>query len=805
MKTSYIKQMNVSDRNNSLKGYFSWLKEKYEKISKASSSIQDKISSGGYDRISDILSLANIMSRLDIKSPEGSSRVGSYDHDEFNALKFKLAKNLNFVQSVLFRICHDSIDSSILGEESDIEDVKQAVIWHYIDCIDVTDPVYQDEERIKNACADIQDFSLNKFTSPDEKRKFIDTFKKCLRAMIGETFDVLGNLINFSQYLAVAEEMSAYTSQKDGDSISEFRKKPSMEKILVLAEIVKEVVLKYLVSYVKVQKLNLPHSFMRKAQFSNSILNDGNFMSSELTGANCHRAVMRGCDFSMCAFDGVNAGYADLTGTTLNYSNLSGTDFSHAVLNDASLSDTNFYDKRIRYKKSYDSIVGTGENVDDEVRDKINKFQRIPKQGVDLRNVISKSKEDGIKALTQDGHPKSLRDGIESFACIKEEIRKYSEKIDAACPHPKCVKALVDSEKAKGKDVRIATLTNASVKRAILPNVDLSFMGMKHSSFDDSDISGSNFYYDSAEASCWSNANISGCRVVHCDLHEATFVNSNASKALFIDSNLTATSFEKAILIGTIFINLEKLSSGEHYAVELMSETETGDSKDKVISARIGGQLNGDDILATRTTEDWGNSSSAHSDMRDCKFQHCIAADSLFLGLNMDRSVFSFADIKKAYVYNCLLRWVDMYRANISYSSFWCNVVHHSALNNLIASNAALCASIFAETNLSGANFISSKMNTVVFDNCDLSGANLANAFFENCVFRNINFQNVNLTQTTFKNCIFDNTNIAKALHLELIKVDNVEILDETAWSDLEQLPIFNDYFTRDNHKLVRK
>ena len=99
----------------------------------------------------------------------------------------------------------------------------------------------------------------------------------------------------------------------------------------------KGLILKYLVSYVKIMASNLPHSFLREAQFSRSILNGSNFMSSEFTGANFTNASLRRSDLSMCALENIDAAGADFAGSTFNYATLAGADLSGAVLNDMAL------------------------------------------------------------------------------------------------------------------------------------------------------------------------------------------------------------------------------------------------------------------------------------------------------------------------------------------------------------------------------------------------------------------------------------------------------------------------------------
>ena len=156
MKTSYIEQMNAADRNNSLRGYFSSLGDKFRKYTEQSESAetQENERSGGFSYPAifgkKYFSFASYLKTTKTRVRwESRSNGNSYTPDEFSDLKFRLAKNLNLIQTILYRICHDSIDSSIITEESGIEEVKQAIIWQFVDCVNESDPAYQDVERIR--------------------------------------------------------------------------------------------------------------------------------------------------------------------------------------------------------------------------------------------------------------------------------------------------------------------------------------------------------------------------------------------------------------------------------------------------------------------------------------------------------------------------------------------------------------------------------------------------------------------------------------------------------------------------------
>lgn len=843
MKTSYIEQMNAVDRNNSLHGYFNSLYREYTDFLNPN---QTEV--GAAPDYSDSMrflfgSLSFASTLRGVTKSVTETREKYYNAEEFGALKFRLAKNLNLIESLLYKICHDTIDSSIINEESSIEDVKQAIIWQFVDCVDETDPVYQDSERVRQIISaavrkkwesngkrdgeegfneDLKTQEEYLFKS-DRKRETMRNYKIALRAVLGDLFRVLSNLVNFSQYLAVVEEMPGAYPSSGAQDMEYLRKRPTMEHILDLAETVKQLILQYLTSYVKVKQLNLPHSFLSGARFMRSVLYDSNLMASELTDGAFAYATLRDCDLSMCALNNINAHGADFTGATLNYVTLAGADLSDAVLNDAAINSVVFFDSKLVDIATYNFsnlipfIYGKSDNAENYA---LSRFQCAGAPEKDIKtsviDALSRSaqpsgnpilkktldidmswKVDGktdvpvlaekmprkIAALLDFTDEDRKQKGINND--LEQVLGSYKDSALTRYPTPQLLSWL---ESSFGQSVsnllhvevnelnfRPASLRNASVKRSFLPNSDLSYVALAGASFDDTDLNSSRFTYNNAVTARMSNANISKSRFFRCDFSDASFHKANAVAVEFVNTRLSGASFDNALLLGARFYDTTHTNSYTAYVFDQ-------GVRDKPLEPRA-------------TSLVWRDAVYADSDMQDCNFQHCIASESAFVGIDLDRSSLSGADFKKAFFSNCLMRWCDLFKTNLSYSLILGVMFDRSSLQQVILPNARLFACIFDENTFTSANLTSCRMDNVIFNNCDFSGANLSHARFVNCGFFNVNFEDASLSKARFKNCRFSESTIDKAKNPMLSVHQNSTIMDKTTKENLEAMSLDTSYF----------
>lgn len=787
MRTSYIEKMSASDRNISLEVYFSKLKKNYTYYTSSEKKSVESVSEDYLKPFSvNYISFYNTLQEYKCEISEGE-----YTDEEMDALKFKLAKNINLIESLLYKLCHDTIDSSIITENSSIEEVKRAIVWQFIDCVKEEEPAYQDVERIKMilhryATENGQDNTPVIYEGGKIKKQVVQKYKKTLRVMLGDMFKVLENLVNFKQYLTVVEDLSLYSSTKN-ENLVYMKAKPDFERILALAESVKKLILNYLVGYVKVKQLNLPHSFLKGAQFSHSILFDSNLMSSELSDANFCQATMRNCDLSMCALENIKASGADFTGATLNYANLSGADLTNSVINDSAINSVTFFNRQLT-----GDYVNEGADSEMTITDLYYRSHRVEDKSkvsvnwkTDLTDKLSRNSTDELKSLTWE------KTGL--FSTLTDDINsKVSDLLDqneaynyTKCPVPDRMKEL-EIECSKNKKIYFnfnpAKLKNASVKRSALPDSNFSFVDLSGSSFDDTDLNDSRFNYNNAIGARFSVANFSKCKVYRGDFTDATFVDANLVETEFMNTKLSASSFENALLIGARFFNSDRKLS---YYKELISY----DSNQTM-------NMDDTEFPAKDTEQKWNGSVFAYSDMQDCNFQNCIATSSMFIGINLDRSIFSGADMKKCMFSNCLVRWSDLYKVVMSYSLFMGVSFNHTSLNETVFTNGRLFACDFSKCNMTKANFTSCRIDNVIFDNCDMDHAILSNSVFVNCVFRNMSFENTNISMTKFVNCRFEHAGITKAKNLHLSIHENSYTDEKESFDNLDSS--YRDVFVFD-------
>ncbi len=803
MRTNYIEQMSVADRNNSLSGYYNSLIKRYEEYYhqelKALPGIGDNNDACSQVINSGYLSFAAILQR----GRDLDNNPGTYTSEEYAAHKFKLSKYLNLIEKILYKICYGSIDSSITEENAEIENVKQAMTWLFVDCVDSKNPSYQDVERVKmiltktdiirrirsithnnstllgekiteKCLRDLNNSVSNNHTKMNSdsvaKIPAMCAYKGVIRNAINDMFRVLSNLLNFSQYLAVVEE-TAYPNMMMQHStfqtLEELKTKPNMEKILALADGVKTLLIEYFSNFVKIKNISLPHSYLSSAQFSHSTITNGNFMSSDISNANLSYATARDCDFSMCAMDNIYAPHADFTGSNFNYSSLIGADLSNAILNDTALNSITLLDNRILQRNLYvqqsddDSRISY-ENASEEIQQLFDSYIQSPKRNQpDLReNVITKlgkhyAGENRLSGALE--YTYSQKDVSNQYYCpfiikyentsvldelnkyVKEELVKYSRWCATQFIHPKCLEWA--SSKVKHST---ANLESASVKNSVMPDCSLSIIPLKQASFQNTDLNSSTYYYTDARSAFFGDCNMAQTKAGYSDFYNATFNNTNLIGAQFINCRLSETNFTKALLIDVTIINT---SPELFYNTQLVTTENEG--------GLIVTQINESDLAAQESTF-IKKAVVAYADMQDADFSNCIANNIAIVGVNMDRSIFYESNLKRAFIYNCLTRWTDYSSANLSYALIIGNAFGHSSLPDANFTSARIFACDFSDCDMRNINLINTRIDNTIFSNCDLGQTNFSNTEFKNCYFKNLNMLGANFTNCVFTNCTFN-------------------------------------------------
>ncbi len=849
MKTNYIEQMSVADRNNSLSGYYNSLIKKYQtyyaqkpaplefkEVDKANDICCQVINSG-------YLSFAAILQRKEnLEKRGGSDKV--YTSEEYAAHKFALSKHLNLIQKIIYKLCYGSIDSSITEENTEIEDVKQAMTWLFVDCVNSKQPSYQDVERVKMIlnkksivkqvgsvndngtliygdaitvrCGEFLNTTVsNNHTkqNPADIQAMI-AYKEVIRHTLNDMFKVLSNLINFSQYLTVVEEtaypnMMHMMANNTFQTLEELKTKPNMEKILALAEGVKTLLIEYFSSFVKIKSISLPHSYLTAAEFSHSTITNGNFMSSDVTDANLSYASARDCDFTMCAMDDMVATHADFSGCNFNYASLIGVDFSNAILNDTSLNSIALLDNRILQRNLYalqprdaDSQISYAEADKKTLRPLFDSFVlNFDCENPDIRGkIINRLGKhyagEGSLAHTMEisysqerkqeyncpyvikSNTDCVLDGLDEY--VREALDEYRTWCGAQFLHPKCLEWASNKSDSDAIKLSTANLESASVKNAVMPDCAFSIIKLQNASFQNTDLNNSTYYYTDARNAFFGDCNMTQTRAGYSDFHNATFNNSNLINAQFINCRLSETNFANALLIDSVIINTTgKLFFNDKTLTEVQNDKGT----DTIVIRETD--------IAAKETEFCGRAAIAAADMQDADFTNCIANNVAIVGINMDRSIFFEANLKRGFIYNCLSRWTDYTSANLSYALLIGNTFGHSSIADANFTSARIFACDFSDCDMRTVNLINTRIDNTIFTNCDLEKANFSNTIFVNCFFKNLNMHGGNFTNCVFINCMFNSVAFDDKdteRNLFTASFQNCNFIDESTYKVLEDI-----------------
>ncbi len=853
MKTNYIEQMSVADRNNSLSGYYNSLIVKYNKYfgeaihplsSKSDDDICCKVIKSGY------LSFAAVLQRKkgepDDKreADKDLAEQGAYSAEEYAAKKFALSKHLNLIEKVIYKLCYGSIDSSVTEENADIESVKQAMTWLFVDCVNSQQPSYQDVERVKmifnmssivdkvgelsyagemvsgtklsQCCIELlnSQVSTNHTMRTTADISCVAAYKEVVRQTINDMFRVLSNLLNFSQYLAVVEE-TIYPNMMPNSTfqtLEELKQKPNMERILELAEGVKTLLIEFFSSFVKIKSISLPHSYLSNAQLSHSTITNGNFMSSDIRGANLSFASARDCDFSMCGMDDISASHADFSGCNFNYSSLVGADLTNAVLNNTALNSIALLDRRILQHSLYtkqNSSVGSQisyAKADKVIKALFARFDGNPDDDMpNLRgSIVQKLSrhymgEGSLSGLLEQPYNETEH----SFPCfvmddrgcvldklhekVVAELENYDTWCGAQFPHPVCLEWASDKANT-GNAIRLAPadLASASVKNAVMPDCALSIINLKNASFQNTDLNNSTYYYTNARGAFFGDCNMTETKAGYSDFYNATFNNSNLINSLFINCRLSETNFSKALLIDSMIINTSDELLLKKIAKESSVESET---KEKMLS---------ESDLAAVESKFVGNAVVAAADLQDSDFSYCIANNLSLVGINMDRSIFNGANLKRAFIYNCLSRWTDYTATNLSYALVIGNAFGHSSLPDANFTSARIFGCHFSDCDMRNINMINTRVDNTIFANCDMDQSNFSNTEFVNCRFENLNMNGANFTNCAFINCEFNAVSLENHRNLNTAGFTCCNIVDKGTYKALSELMkefgLSNDY-----------
>ncbi len=701
---------------------------------------------------------------------------------------------------------------------------------------------YYDHENIDNDYNEIfRELEANRQRNSYRKTciDLLKIFKDKLKILINESFDVYDCLSLYRNYLANSE-------------ISEVSKEDinSLRDGIDLATAVRRIYLERFSAYSKMPELQLGHSEFSGVHFSRSNISKSNFINSNFKYAKLDNAVATDSEFSICNFVSCDAKGATLDNCVFNYANMAGMDLTNASLSHSLLNDIVFRDNQLDVSvESVSQLLGHSKNGVDAFEKRKEELrawtdlQETRAHEAKAQNADSKKERDPgsydiLKefhySLTRDSHTDGDPHSLWNLTCAKtddlsprlfrvaedkdatvikdnhgkpslvfDEIFAKSEEMER-CLITECkgkiigrdflaqLRAAEVAESASDRKARFesygricfepTTLCSADIVSSTLPQIDISHVDMRSASFEESNLSNCIGYYVNAETTYFAKANLNGG-----DFYDSNFDNTNFSEAsligaTFVDCKMHAANMYKALAINVRIVNTER---EEPFLKDLLIGIKEDDPDSEL------------DLLSENIRDDEYFNEEQH-DLADSNWCEATASRAMLMGLKMDRSRFTAADLSNLLIYNCAVRWSSFDRADISYGLFLGTSFHQSNFRAAILSQAHIFACEFSGCRMKNLTFIGARVDKAIFYDNDFSEANIARGSFNNCVFRRCNLEKLNISNTVFTHCAFYGVNFGKCIGLNsaqfvecfFYEVDSKLIpttgLDETASPNID-------------------
>lgn len=682
----------------------------------------------------------------------------------FEKKKFEICKVLNAIDSIVDRICSNSMEASFT-ETDDGHFVSRETVLKWLFAENEFDHyTIQDRDRAEEYCkqaylwlrkqarSDVAriDKAMELMKEIDfggdlaEERNFITRMRISLGKTIEEIHDLYHSLSGFRKY-AIRADLAK----------PEMKKEHSLNKLLALSEAILNFFLTVCSSYMRIDRLNLPRAQFADARLAYSNVSDSNFASSDFSSVTFYRANAKNCDFSMASLREIDGQESDFSGSLFSYADLSGANFDSAVLSNAKIDYANLGKKnskaldtiitaakpRLRDSSELDRYLSYIHAECDTARD--GKFEDVLQSlYTQVRDTAKQEEEcedrlrfvlhdkgkagfdsfkDLLKSIDRFGNATSVPGDI--YDKIREALKKAGDEVFANIEIPSRTILLrnvtADNAAIPSADFSIVNFSGASFKGTQLPNLKASYADGSNSAFDGANLYNASLYSDNFTQSSFATANLGQAKLINCNFKAANFDRASLVNALFLGTN--EPHFQENLLEGSIGY-VDGIAEAEIYPIPRLKRA---------------------------------TSEGARSVLGDCSMVEANASGALFVSTDFDRSSLIGASFRNAILYNCSAISTNWDNATATFS------LHADCLYTKSSfRNGALYDSAFTNCEFSQCSFARAQMFDGLYKRCSfinsyLGGANLTHSVFKNCVFYRTIFTDAMFASAEFENCLF--------------------------------------------------
>lgn len=694
----------------------------------------------------------------------------------FDCLLVSLSRMIQFIDKLVGQLCALNIGKGIITEVNTAKSMRRALNWLYVQSTSASDADYSDVERVRRFVRDrlisfkeIREGGLEKIEGliygADKKTKteWITAYKKTTEAVLRNTFDCYDGVHKYFDIMKLVDRDAFEKELKRSNQLSN-----DYGRILLLAKCVLDILLRRFVAFAKINDINFPHGQFAYADLASTDLSGSNFISSDFSHSDLSNSVLRNSDLSVSNMTFCNAASADFSGCKLNSSNLVGSDFTNAIMTETQMNTVKFREplldgdkfasklgaKDAGYFAERKKHLASAQNVDTTalMREFFGNFS-IERQSFTAADGIKEEWKLSTcgKADAQVGFKNSL-DGV--CGLMEEKLRPAFDSYRYYLTPPELIR---DRKEFAARNT--ACFKNATMTGALLPDADLSYVDFSSATLAEADLSGANLFYTDYTNSSLSGANLSKAKLYSVSLGGAECVGANLIGSVLLNCDMNGTNLKNALLIDAILVN-------ENYGKAEEGEAAAESERKPYVYTIY------DDNKPIYEAIDDTAFSKAYS-LCDANLDGAAASNVVMSGLNLDRSSWRGAVLKKATLFNSIARWSIFADADFSYAILIGVSFHQAALGNVQMPKSRMYACDMSGVKLNRANFTGSRVEKVIFQNADLSNANFSRAVVNNCLFNDVNLSATNLSGAVFSNVIFENVNFSDCLGLATCRFYN--------------------------------
>ena len=698
----------------------------------------------------------------------------------FEKKKFEICKTLNAIDSIVSRLCSDNVDyayrekNNIVGAEtvlkwlytstaqgfdassakdSEKEEtlseqkretprqeydratvvLRQIVNWYKKQKEDQQkklDQLYSNktvEELLKLFDVSDEPISGNCFDWNNDtcKEKLLPQIKETLGKTLDDVEETYKKLDGFRRY-AIRYEMAK----------GNMRKEVELNKLLSLAYAILNFLLSICVAYMRINQLQLPRADFKGARLFHANISGSNFSNANFRHVSMPYAIAQNCDFSFATLRDARATNADFSKSLFSYADLSGADFSDATINhvkmdavDIGVYSVDQWNLMLGYNSDSQDIKNKLGQAAVDASTAKNKTERCFKNLVSELNALTKKQDNSY--LSSDSMGSLCTGEYKTYAeSMVAELKALSVDFETY----KKIQALASLAVKKAQ----VKLESASIKDSKLPDLNLSLVDMKFTSFNDSDLSGCKFAYSCAEGADFSRANMAGAKAYKAHFENTTFHQALLVNMLLVDCYMESVNFTNANLTNVHLLNTS--NKDQEYIRKTV--------KNKELSLTEG-------TISVPQVDDAADPEQDVTINRNNTFYGVTASKIVIAGCDFARSTFDTAKFRSSILFDVDATSTVWDDADLM-SSLVCGVVfNRSSMRRILLQESKIYGSDFSCCNLSEARLLSSTINKAVFYDSNLTKANLSHTKIYNTVFRASAADGLNVSYTEFENCLF--------------------------------------------------